>query len=207
MSDRVLEGQDSGVFPDGRPYRGTLTVRKIDQNTFTFEYKGHYTDGKKEEYKGSGKSVRVTAKDNAAAVKALRDWGDILVGGVWTTTDRQGKKYEERWQWVLNKSFLQLTRKVDGDLSEIVLGGPEPGTGRWLYWVFISQGGMGQGAFDIGKDGAFLYQSRGHVKDGPFRFKGRSIRVDGDTLRDEIEENEVGGKKLPPETLTWTRKK
>jgi hypothetical protein len=123
-SDRVLKGKDSGVMPDGRPYSGTITVRRVDDDKFTVEYSGK-TKGD-EEYKGSGTAVRVKPEGNAAAAKALRDWFDYFVGGVWTTTDAKGAKREDRWEWVLDKSFTLLTSKIDGKVEFLILGGPEP---------------------------------------------------------------------------------
>src|SRR5262245_39392223 len=41
--------------------------------------------------------------------QAFKEWGDYFVGGVWSTTNAQGKKEEARWEWILDKSFIQLT--------------------------------------------------------------------------------------------------
>jgi hypothetical protein len=49
-------GTHAGTLPDGRSFKGALTLKKTDDNHFTWESKGKLSDG--EEYTFTGKYVR-----------------------------------------------------------------------------------------------------------------------------------------------------
>ncbi|MCR4412748.1 MAG: hypothetical protein NUV77_10025 [Thermoguttaceae bacterium] len=160
-----------------------------------------------EEYIFVRREAAVSPAADAAAEKALKEWGDFLVGGTWTATDAQGKKLEDRWEWLLNKSFLYVTRRLDGQVLLVAIGGPDPATGRWTYWVFAEQGRIFQGVNRIGKKGEFLYQGAGKHKGQSSFVKGEVAKLGPDKLQEKVLENIQDGKRLPAEVLVWTRTK
>jgi hypothetical protein len=142
---------------------------------------------------------------SAPAEKAFKEYGDFVVGGVWTSTDAQGNKLENRWEWILDKTFLQLTQKsAEESFQEI--HGIDPATGRWVYRGFTSKGRVWKGVAESAKAGEWTFQDSGQGKAGPDSWKGKEVKLGADQTRLEIQENIVGGKKLPPEVQIWTRK-
>jgi hypothetical protein len=77
--------------------------------------------------------------DAETIAQAFPDWGNFLIGGVWTGTDARGDKHEQRWEWVLDKSFLQVTWKVTGNAG-ISFVGINPATGMLTWWGLRRQG-------------------------------------------------------------------
>lgn len=206
VSDRVLEGKETGVMPDGRPYEGVITVRRVNDNEFTFKSSGNYTDGKKEKYEGSGTAKRINHEGKMPAAVAFQDFGNFLVGGVCTTIDAQGRNWEDRWEWILNKSFLQCTSKVGGE-TRIHTNGLDPETGRWMSWGFDNVGRTYKTVLTSDKPGEWVLHSTGQGKDGARSFKFKGTKDGPDKVRVEFLEVIVDGKKQPPEVQTWTRKK
>lgn len=205
-SANVLRGQDTGRSPDGRTYAGTTIVRRVNQNTFTFVYSGNYTDGKQEKYEGKGEAVRIKQEGKVPAAKAFQEWGDYMVG-VWTSTDAQGNKLEDRHEWVLSKSFLQTTSKV-GNETSLAIGGIDPATGEWTMWGFDDQGRVTKGFNTVDKEGHLLGTFVGHGPKGPSSLRGRVIKLGPDKARwESLEGNVVDGKPIPAEIQIYSRKK
>jgi hypothetical protein len=70
------------------------------------------------------------APDPAPAEKALAAYGEWIIGGTWTSADAAGKKYEYRYEWILEKKFIRLTGK-EGELTFEETIGVDPTTGKW----------------------------------------------------------------------------
>jgi hypothetical protein len=139
------------------------------------------------------------------AEKAFREWGDFNVG-VWTSTDSTGTKREVHWEWILDKSFLQMIWK-SGEESFQEMHGIDPATGRWTIWGFDNKGRVWTGGAHSAKAGEWTFHSSGQGKAGPNSYQGKCVKLGADQGREEVEELVVDGKKLPPEVLIWTRKK
>jgi hypothetical protein len=140
------------------------------------------------------------------AEKAFKEYGDFVAGGVWTSTDAQGNKLENRWQWILDKSFLQLTQ-MSSDESFQEIHGIDPATGQWAYWGFTTKGRLWKGVAENTKAGEWMFRDSGQGKTGSNSWKGKEVKLGADQTRLEIQENIVEGKRLPPEVQIWTRKK
>src|SRR5262245_13302332 len=80
-----------------------------------------------------------TEKAFKESEKAFKEWGDSLAGSAWTGTDARGDKYDQRFEWVLNKSFLKATWNITGDAGE-GLAGIDPATGKVAFWSFDDKG-------------------------------------------------------------------
>jgi hypothetical protein len=140
------------------------------------------------------------------AEKAFREYGDFFVGGVWTSTDSKGTKLEARWEWLLDKSFLQLTwSNSDETLHEI--NGIDPATGRWTVWGFDNKGVIYEGVTESAKAGEWTYRLSGRGKAGPLSWKTKEVKLGADKTRLEILESVWDGKKQPPAVQIWTRRK
>jgi hypothetical protein len=202
VTDSELSGNDSGVSPGGRPYSGVISVRRADDDTITFAYSGKYKDGK--EYKGTGKTVRIKREGKVSPAKALKDFGDLAVGGVWTTTDRHGNKLEDRWEWILNTSFLKLTSKSGNKTTSLSLGGIDPATGRVTFWTFDDEGRVYKGIDTL--DGESRAEGQGPK--GRYSLRTKVTIVRPDEVRWEcLEGSIIDGKPVPYEKQTWIRKK
>jgi hypothetical protein len=146
-------------------------------------------------------------KDLAAAEKAFRAWGDRLVGGVWSGTSPAGNKVEERWEWILEKSFLKLTWKSGKDAG-ISLAGIDPATGKLACWEFDDKGRVWRGTVEIEKPGVWVWSSTGQGRSGrPSSWKGRATLVSEDEIREELLESVEDGKKQPTGKAVLRRKK
>src|SRR5262249_10149498 len=84
-------------------------------------------------------TAAVAKKDMTPAEKAFQEYGDYWVGGVWTTTTAQGMKGEWRYQWILDRFFLQLNGKEGNDSSHEIYG-IDPVTQQWTFWGFDNKG-------------------------------------------------------------------
>jgi hypothetical protein len=155
---------------------------------------GLYAAGDKEE------------KKEVKPTEAFKEWADYFVGGVWTTTNAKGKAEEIRYEWILDKSFVRLAWKTEGESGEEIHG-IDPATGRWTYWGFDSKGRVYKGAVTSAKAGEWSYVNSGQGKDGPNSLKGKDVRLGPDEERFEIHERILDGKKQPPEDQIWKRKK
>jgi hypothetical protein len=137
--------------------------------------------------------------------QSFSNWGDFLVGGVWTGTDAQGVKHEQRWEWVLSKSFLQATWSITGD-SGLTIFGIDPSSGQVTWWGFDEEGRIWKGSTTIDDDG-WADMGTGQGKSGANSWTAKFIKLGDDNAKLEIEENVVDGKAFPPEVVTLTRSK
>jgi hypothetical protein len=144
--------------------------------------------------------------DPQAIAQAFSGWGNFLVGGVWTSTHAQGDKLEERWEWVLDRSFLQVRWKLSGD-SGISLVGIDPSTGKLTWWGFDHKGRVWKGTTNLDKPGEWVDEGTGHGTSGPNSWKTTLTRLGADRARLEIRENVVDGKAFAPEVIILSRKK
>ncbi len=146
-------------------------------------------------------------KGQAAVEKTFRGWGDFLVGGVWSGTNASGEKVEDRWEWVLDKSFLKLSWKSGKDTG-ISLAGIDPTTGKLACWEFDDKGRVWKGTVVIEKPGVWVWSSTGQSKSGrPSSWKSRATRVSPDEIRGELLESVEDGKKQPTGETIVRRKK
>lgn len=148
------------------------------------------------------------ADENAkqAPPAAFTAWGEYLAGGVWTGTDANGDPFEERWEWILDRSFLQVTWKATGD-SGMSVTGLDPATGQLAWWGFDNDGRVWKGAATLEGPDVWSDDLTAEGKAGSGAWKTRLIRVGDDTMRLEIEKNVVDGKTYPAEVITLSRKK
>jgi hypothetical protein len=147
-----------------------------------------------------------TGTKDLKSAQAFQEWGDYFVGGVWTTTNAQGKKEETRFEWILEKSFIRLTWKIGEDSREEIHG-IDPATGRWTLWGFDSKGRVYKGVGESTKRGEWSYRTSGQGKDGPLSIRHKDVKVGPDEERYEIQEFILDGKKQPPEVQVWKRTK
>ena len=143
---------------------------------------------------------------NPKAAQAFKEWGDYFLGGVWTTTNAQGKKEEIRWERILDKAFIRLTWKVGAESREEIHG-LDPVTGQWTFWGFDSSGRTYTGVGESVKAGEWSYRSAGQGKNGPNSSKTKDVKVGADEERFEIQEYTLDGKKQPAEVQVWKRTK
>ncbi|MBX9581082.1 MAG: hypothetical protein K2X87_12305 [Gemmataceae bacterium] len=153
----------------------------------------------------AGGDDKASGKDKKAE-QAFKEWGDYFVGGVWTTTNAQGKKEEIRYERILDGAFIRLNWKI-GDESREEVYGIDPATGQWTFWGFDSGGRTYKGVAEGGKAGEWTYRAAGHGKNGPNSARTRDVKLGPDEDRFEIQEMIIDGKKLPPEVQVWKRKK
>jgi hypothetical protein len=148
-------------------------------------------------------AANVLAADTPAE-KAFKEWADFNVGGVWTSTDAQGKKATERCEWILNKTFVLCTHD-DEESSYMEVHGIEPVSGKWTWWTFESTGTVWKGTGESDKEGSWSYQGTGNGKAGANLWKSRTTKLAADRFSAEILEYIKDGKKQPAERVIVTR--
>jgi hypothetical protein len=145
------------------------------------------------------------ADSEAKSPQAFSDWGSFLVGGTWSGADARGDKHEQRWKWVLDKSFLQVAWKITGD-SGITLFGIDPATGELAWWGFDNGGRVWKGTTTLDED-AWVDEGAAEGKTGSGSWKSSLTKGGPDEMRLDVRENIVDGKAFPPEVVVLTRKK
>lgn len=138
--------------------------------------------------------------------EAFSEWGNFLVGGVWEANHAQGHEHEQRWEWILDGTFLQVKWKVSGDTGMTIVG-VDPATGKLTWWGFDDQGQVWKGTTTLDESGKWIDEGTAHDRSGANSWKTTLTRLGADTARLEIRENVVNGKAFPPEALVLTRKK
>ena len=151
-------------------------------------------------------SAYAHAANAKTLAEAFSEWGNFLVGNVWTGGHAQGHEHEERWEWVLDKNFLRVTWKVSGD-SGLTIVGIDPATGKLTWWGFDDKGQVWKGTTNLDEPSQWIDEGTGHDKSGTNSWKTTLTRLGADRLRLEIRENIVNGKAFPPEVIILTRKK
>jgi hypothetical protein len=141
---------------------------------------------------------------DAETARAFAEWGNFLVGNVWTGTHGQGHKHEQRWEWVLDRTFLQVRWNVSGD-SGISLVGIDPSTGKLAWWGFDNKGQVWKGTTNLDKPSEWVDEGTG--MSGNNSWKTTLTRLGADRARLEIRENVVDGKAFAPEVIILVRKK
>jgi hypothetical protein len=144
-------------------------------------------------------------QEMTAAERAFRELGDWEAGGVWESTGSDGSTSEERWEWVLNKSFLTNNWKIGKDTG-LSIAGTDPATGKLACWEFDDQGRVWKGTITADKD-ALSWSSEGQGKKGRSTWKSRTTKVGPDEWRSELLEQIEDGKKLPGKTTVGKRKR
>lgn len=144
--------------------------------------------------------------DAKTIAQVFSEWGNFLVGDVWTGTHGQGHKHEQSWEWILDRSFLQVRWKTSGD-SGISLVGIDPSTGKLTWWGFDHRGRVWKGTTNLDKPDEWVDEGTGHSTSGPNSWKTTLTRLGADRARLEIRENVVDGKAFAPEVIILTRKK
>src|SRR5262249_28127120 len=115
-------------------------------------------------------------------------------------------KVEQRWEWILDKAFLQLKGKdTYGEWIDIL--GIDPMTGKWANWGMDEKGRVWKGASEIEKPGTFSSKIKGQGPAGVMIWNSRNTKLGDDSVRTELLEIVSDGKKEQPTTLTLTRKK
>ena len=138
--------------------------------------------------------------------QAFSEWGNFLAGGVWTGIHVQGHEHEQRWEWILDRAFLQVKWKVSGD-SGMSLFGMEPSTGKLTWWGFDHDGRVWKGTTNLAKPGEWVDEGTGQGTSGPNAWKATLTRVGPDEARLDIRENVVDGKAFAPEVIILRRKR
>jgi hypothetical protein len=151
----------------------------------------------------AGADDKAGTKDMSPA-QVFKEWANYFVGGVWATTNAQGKKEEARWEWILDKSFIRLTWKIGEDSREEIHG-IDPVTGQWTLWGFDSQGRVYKGVGQSAKPGEWSYRTSGQGRGGPLSIKHKDVKLGPNEDRYEIKEFILDGKKQPTEVQVWKR--
>src|SRR5437588_5169847 len=97
------------------------------------------------------------------AEQAFKEWAEHAVGGVWTSTSAKGNKEEFRCEWILSKSFVQMTGKHDLGSFQAIFG-IDPATGKWTSWGFDSEGRVSKGINEGEKAGEWTFRESGNGK-------------------------------------------
>jgi hypothetical protein len=97
--------------------------------------------------------------------KAFKEWGDALAGTTWMGSDARGDEYVQRFEWVLNRSFLKTTWNITGDAGE-GLAGIDPATGKMAAWTFDDKGRFWTLTITLGKPGVWVEEGTGKSKTG-----------------------------------------
>jgi hypothetical protein len=145
----------------------------------------------------SEEKEQAVKRDMTDTEKVFREWGNFFVGGIWTGTDARGDKYEQRFEWILNESFLQMTWKITGD-SGVSVCGIDPGTGQLTGWAFDDKGRVWNIIVTVDKEGEWTEKGTGKGKMGTSSWKAKFTKRGADMARVEILENVLDGKKLRP---------
>ena len=112
---------------------------------------------------------------DASLNQAFSEWGSFLVGGTWSGADARGDTHEQRWEWVLDKSFLQASWKITGD-SGITLFGIEPATGKLRWWGFDAEGRVWKVTTTLDQD-AWVDEGAATGKSGPGSWKAGLTKI------------------------------
>jgi hypothetical protein len=151
-------------------------------------------------------TVETRAADpNSELQQAFTEWGSFLAGGTWSGTDGRGDKHEQRWKWILDKSFLQTKWTITGD-SGVSLFGIDPATGKLAWWAFDADGRVWKGNTTL-NDNAWVDEGAAEGKTGSGSWKSSLTKTGPDEMRLDIRENVVDGKAFPPEVVVLTRKR
>jgi hypothetical protein len=138
--------------------------------------------------------------------QSFSEWGNFLVGGVWTSTHAQGHEHEQRWEWILDRAFLEVRWKASGD-SGISLFGIDRSTGKLTWWGFDHRGRVWKGTTNLDKPGEWVDEGTGHGASGSNSWKTTLTRLGADRARLDIRENVVDGKAFAPEVIILSRQK
>ncbi|MBM3543581.1 MAG: hypothetical protein FJX44_03610 [Alphaproteobacteria bacterium] len=151
-------------------------------------------------------AVETRAADPDSELKqAFSQWGSFLVGGTWSGAEVHGGTHEQRWKWILDKSFLQVSWTITGD-SGMTLFGIDPATGKLIWWGFDAEGRVWKGNTTLDNN-SWVDEGAAEGKTRSGSWKSSLTKAGPDEMRLDVRENVVDGKVFPPEILVLTRKK
>jgi hypothetical protein len=136
--------------------------------------------------------------------KVLKEWADLAVGGVWTTTSPEGDKLEHTYTWTLNDRFLQIDRK-GGENEGISLVGVDPATGKVTFWGFNENGRTGKSVLTKKEKGCWALEGESHGPDGKTVGVYRATKVDDNTIKAEVIKQVKDGEAQEPRERVWNR--
>jgi hypothetical protein len=125
-----------------------------------------------------------------------------VVGGVWTRTDDE--QYKHSYKWAIEGKFVQRTVK-GGPLPYVTMIGVDPKAQQCVWWFFNQDGSVGKSICKLEKDGVWSFDGTTEGSKGKTSYKGRAIRVDENTIKEEAVEWIVNGEKQETGTFTWKR--
>lgn len=139
----------------------------------------------------------------AEGEKVFTAYTDFAIGGTWKTMV-DGTPVESTYTRIEGSKFVQITNK-GGPLPFVGMIGIDPETKKCTFWFFNNDGGIGKDILTQESDDVWLLQGKGNGPEGKVRYKGRIIRVDEDTVKEEVIHFSIGDESIEPQTFTWKR--
>lgn len=125
--------------------------------------------------------------------KAFQTYADLVAGFTWTTTI-DGEVFEDKYELVLGGKYLKLTSRSSGGFpAGVSYVGVDPATGECNWWGFNADGSVSKGTMSLAKDGEWEGDFLNNGPTGSVKSKYRLTRVDAETIKYEILEQEVTG--------------
>jgi hypothetical protein len=122
--------------------------------------------------------------------EAFKAYADLAVGGTWTTTI-DGVTYEDTYTRIQDGAFVMLTSKPAGDFpASISILGVDPVTKKFTWWGFAADGTVSSGTSKQMRDGVWVGPFNGKGPKGEMTSRGRLTRVDENTIKYDILEEE-----------------
>jgi hypothetical protein len=115
----------------------------------------------------------------AEGEKAFMSFTDLAVGGTWIRDD--DNQIQHSYEWSVGRKFVQLTAK-GGSRPFVAMIGVDPKSGQCTWWFFHDDGSLETGTLEQTGDGVWKLEVNGEGVTGPTSYKGKSSRVDQDTV-------------------------
>jgi hypothetical protein len=201
LTDSVTDttGTQVGIV-DGEPYKAHISVKRTSEDRFVYKVEGDQGD--------VIDLVFERIKPDAEGENAFKAYGELAAGGTWVA-EVDGQRFEDTYEWILDKKFLRLTSKASGDFSEgVTVFGVDPKTGKFTSWGFNADGMVSRGTSKQVRDGVWVGPWGGIGPMGSVSSRAKVTRVDDNTVRYEILEQDIDGD-VPAFTKVsiWKRKR
>jgi type II secretion system protein G len=147
--------------------------------------------------------------DTSKAEKLLHEYAELVVGGTWTASVKTGEFVDGKWvpdgkkvivnrehRWMGDKRFVHVADLVDKAITEVVILGVDPDTGKLVGWNF---GRRGKETWWIRKETADLWLFGGEGEERDWTVVVRFLNKD--TAR--VEPVQMVDNKLVPDEDSW----
>ncbi len=132
--------------------------------------------------------------------QALKEWGDLVVGGVWVNTNADGEKTQHTYRWGINNRFLLFTSRGAQFPGQSMIG-VDPKSKQVTFWDFSEDGSVGNGTLVRVADGVWTMKGESHGGAEDSTWSLRATKVDADTIK--VDMYVQNGE--PSEDRVWTR--